>query len=472
MDKKQNDYLGLQSYQGHSKSPDHSDFSVFENEGEFYFAMHGSDGQVVLRSEGYSSAGARDNGINSVVKNRAVDGRYSIEESNGQFYVVLKAGNNQEIARSAAYSSKAAAEAFTAGSSSASGAGASQANAGGAVASGLAAGIAGFQAKTYPGKTRIVTGDEAATLLSSGGKILNETRTEKGTTRNMGERKLVKENRKDLGEKSRKVISETRNVISENRNQISENKVVTKKAGALALAALAAPAMFKLNKKSEYKAKALPTAAAFVPSPVDEPNDFKFWPLLLLFLLPLFFIWGCPPPAAVAAPTGIVVAAPIAPAPIAVAPVCDCDAHDHHVFNLPRKGSKTKKLERLGTWPEFGNSHKYDAPGFFNKLKREYANNAGHKKFLDEIFNEMGFDGFKDASASDFSEVTLKSGTVGNMGGGPIHHTEYSILVPKDKKDLEAFKITAKNGCHLHFMKTCGNHFFTRPCPADEENPS
>jgi len=469
MDKQQNDYLGLNSYEGHNKSADHSDFSVFEHEGEFYFAMLDSNGQVVLRSEGYSSASGRDNGINSVVKNRAVDGRYSIEESNGKFYVVLKAGNNQEIARSAAYGSMAAAEAFTSGSGGAStSSGAS--NLGAAAATGLATGIAGFQAKSYAGKTRIVTGDEATALLSSGGKILNETRTEKGTTRNMGERKLVKENRKDLGEKSRKVISETRNVISENRNQISENKVVTKKAGALAMAALAAPAMFKLNKKSEYKAKPLPTAAAFVPSPVDDPNDFGWWPLLLLGLLPFLFIWGCPPPAAVAAPIGVVAAAPVAP--VVVAPVCDCDAHDHHVFNLPREGSKTKTLKRLGSWPEFGNSHAFDAPGFFNKLKREYAQNAGHKKFLDEIFNEMGFDGFKDASASDFSEVTLKSGTVGNMGGGPIHKTEYSILVPTDKKDLEAFKITAKNGCHLHFMKTCGNHFFTRPCPADEKNPS
>lgn len=461
MDKRQDDYLGLKSYEGHSKSADNADFSVFEHEGEFYFAMHDANGNVVLRSEGYSSENGRDNGINSVIKNRDVDGRYSIEEDNGKFYVVLKAGNHQEIGRSGAYASMGAAEAFLSGGSKDSGAAI-------AGASSLASGIAGFQAKSYPGKTRIVSGDEAAALLSSGGKILNETRTDKGTTRNLGERKLVKENRKDLGEKSRKVISETRNVISENRNQISENKVVTKTAGALALAALAAPAMFKLNKKTEYTAKPLPQASAFVPDPVDEPNDFAWWPLLLLFLLPLLFLWGCPPPV-VAGPVGVAVAAP--PPPIVAAPVCDCDAHDHRVFDLP-DGNPPKTLSKLGTFPEFGNSHNVDAPGFYNKLKNAYANNAGHRQFLDEIFNEMGFDGFKEATASDFKEVTLKSGMIGNIGGGTMHKTYYRRLAPTDKKDLEAFKITAKNGCHLHFMKTCGNHFFTKPCPADEENPS
>ena len=453
-----NNYLGLDSYKGHDRSAENPDFSLFEHEGEFYFAMHDADGQVVLRSEGYTSAKGRDNGIKSVTKNRNVDGRYTIEEIDNKFYVILKAGNNQEIGRSAAYASWAAAEAFTSGTASKSG----------TEARSLATGIAGFQAKSYPGKTRIVTGDEAASLLSSGGKILSETRTEKGTTRSMGERKLVKENRKDLGEKSRKVISETRNVISENRNQISENKVVTKTAGALALAALAAPAMFKLNKKAEYKSKELPKAAAFVPDEVEDPNGFGWWPLLLLFLIPLFLIWGCPPPAAVAAPVGVAVAAPIVPI---AAPVCDCDAHTHYVFNLP-EGDAPKITKKLGKCPEFGNSHAFDAPGFFKKLQNRYKVSKVDKKFLDEIFNEMGFDGFKDASASDFTEVTLKSGVEGNLGGCADHSTYHRKLIPTDKKDLEAFKITAKNGCHLHFMKTCGNHFFTKPCPADEENPS
>lgn len=458
MDKRQDDYLSLKSYEGHQRSEENPDFSTFEKDGEFYFAMHDKNGNVVLRSEGYTSEKGRDNGINSVTKNREVEGRYSIEEFMKKFFVILKAGNHQEIGRSGAYNSMALAQAFIDGDGNASGAGIAAAGS----ASG-ATGIAGFQGKTYAGQTRIVSGAEAEAALKNG-KIINESRTEKGeVSRTKGERKVVKENRRDLGEKSRKVIGETRNVVSETRNQISENKVVSKSGIAVATAALAAPAMFKLAKKAEFTPKPLPERTPFVPGPVDDPNG-AWWPLLLLFLLPLlFFFWPAAPVAA--APVAVAAIAP--PPPPVLAPVCDCDAHDHRVFKLP-KDPPTKIIKRLGTWPEFGNSHALDAPGFFNKLKRRYAENAVDKKFLDEVFNEMGFDGFKEAKASDFSEVTLKSGVIGNLGGGPPHKTYYSKLVPTDKKDLEAFKITAKNGCHLHFMKTCGNHMFTKPCPPDE----
>ena len=449
MGTRQDDYLSLKSYEGHSKSNDNPDFSTFEHEGEFYFAMHDKAGNVVLRSEGYSSEKGRDNGIESVKKNRDVDGRYSIEEFMKKFFVILKAGNHQEIGRSGAYDTRAAAEAFISGKPTASG-------------GGKAAAAAGFVAgPAVTGKTRILEGAEAKAALANG-KIINEIRTDKGTNRVMGERKLVKENRKDLGEKSRKVINETRNVVSETRNQISEDRVVTKKGLAIAAAALAGPAMFKLNKRAEYTPKPMPARAEFVPTPIDDPNG-AWWPLLLLFLP--FLLLLIPPPV-VATPAAILAVAP--PPPVVAAPVCDCDAHDHYVFNLP-KAPPTKMIKKLGTWPEFGNSHALDAPGFFNKLKTQYNTNAVDKKFLDDVFNEMGFDGFKEARASDFKEVTMKYGTVGNLGGGPPHKTYYSKLIPTDKKDLEAFKITAKNGCHLHFMKTCGNHFFTKPCPPEAE---
>ena len=453
MDKRQDDYLSLKSYEGHDKLSDHPDFSTFEKDGEHYFAMHDKAGNVVLRSEGYSSEKGRDNGIQSVIKNREVEGRYSIEEFMKKFFVILKAGNHQEIGRSGAYDSMAAAEAFISGKPAAGG----QKVAAAAMATGA----------VTTGKTRILEGAEAKAALANG-KIINEIRTDKGTNRVMGERKLVKENRKDLGEKSRKVINETRNVISETRNQIKEDRVVSKKGIAIAAAALAGPAMFKLTKRAEYTPKPLPAAAAFVPDPVVAPK-IAWWPLLLLLLPLLLFLW--PPPVA-AVPVGIAAIAP-PPPPVVLAPVCDCaslyrDSDKYDVFKLPKE-PPTKMIKRLGTWPEFGNSHALDSKGFFNKLKNRYATNAVDKEFLDEVFTNMGFDGFKEANASDFSEVTLQHGTVGNLGGGPPHRTYYSKLVPTDKKDLEAFRITAKNGCHLHFMKTCGNHMFTKPCPADAE---
>jgi len=48
------------------------------------------------------------------------------------------------------------------------------------------------------------------------------------------------------------------------------------------------------------------------------------------------------------------------------------------------------------------------------------------------------------------------------MGFNAKHRTVYAKLNTTGR-DLEAFKISAKNGCDIHFMKTCGNHFFFCP---------
>jgi outer membrane protein OmpA-like peptidoglycan-associated protein/uncharacterized protein YegP (UPF0339 family) len=68
--------------------------------GQFYFAWFNADGQVILRSEGYASASARDNGIASVKVYRENKNRFSHIESCGTHFLILKAGNNQEIGRS------------------------------------------------------------------------------------------------------------------------------------------------------------------------------------------------------------------------------------------------------------------------------------------------------------------------------------------------------------------------------------
>ncbi len=105
------DYLKTEDYQGHERVDSDSDFSTFEKDGEYYFAMLDGEGNVLLRSEGYSSAKSRDNGISSVTKNREVEKRYSVKELAGKFFVILKAGNHQEIGRSGAYDDMDAANA-------------------------------------------------------------------------------------------------------------------------------------------------------------------------------------------------------------------------------------------------------------------------------------------------------------------------------------------------------------------------
>ena len=129
------------------------------------------------------------------------------------------------------------------------------------------------------------------------------------------------------------------------------------------------------------------------------------------------------------------------------------------VFDLP--ANKTPKvLTRLGTNPEFGNSHGLTATEFYNKLEAAYRDNAVDRRFLDEIFQNMGYAGFSEASADLFTETQVNYGQVGNMGYGKNHGTVYARLNAASERDLQAFRIQAANGCTLHFMKTCGNHFF------------
>ncbi|HHB79249.1 MAG TPA: DUF1508 domain-containing protein, partial [Saprospiraceae bacterium] len=75
---------------------------------EYFFAFNSPDGKTYLRSEGYTTEKARDNGIESVKKNAPIEARWTTGTAmNDKYhYYALKAGNHQEIARSCYYSSK------------------------------------------------------------------------------------------------------------------------------------------------------------------------------------------------------------------------------------------------------------------------------------------------------------------------------------------------------------------------------
>jgi uncharacterized protein YegP (UPF0339 family)/outer membrane protein OmpA-like peptidoglycan-associated protein len=101
------DYLPCKSYAGESG------FHTFTNEenGEHYFAYNrSSDNKTMLRSEGYTQTAARDNGIQSVIKNSPLEERWATGTAlNDKYhYYYLKAGNNREIARSCYYDDQAA----------------------------------------------------------------------------------------------------------------------------------------------------------------------------------------------------------------------------------------------------------------------------------------------------------------------------------------------------------------------------
>ncbi len=418
--KRQDDYLALSEYSGHSPSEKHADFLIFSKDGEHYFGMLDKNGDVGLRSEGYSKEASRDNGIESVIKNRVIEERYNITEARNHFFVSLKAGNNQEIAKSGVFKSKAEAEAYVAfllGKSKSFGRVAAK-SASGAAAAGAAAGAA------------------------VSGRIISVKRNQIGETRN-----VISETRNQIGE-TRNLIGENRRQIGETRNLINTNEKVTKYAAAGAAAAsLGAMSFAGMSQISTGGPKKVEKVAAAKVG--------GWWPLLL-FLLPLLLFIGCPPvvvPPAAIAWKAIPIVAPVTK--------CDCEALTHPIFKIPNE-APPKSTFVLGRAPEYGNSHGLTTVQFYNKLKKAYDGSADERRFLDGIFKQMGYDnGFKDATPELFTEVTIPQGINANLGTKVTHKTVYRKMETKGK-DREAFRIKALNYCDFHFMKTCGNHMYYR----------
>lgn len=77
------------------------------NNGQYYFNLKASNGEVLITSEGYTSKAGCMNGVDSV-KINAVRGDQFIEKtsSNGKYYFNLKSQNGQIIATSQMYSNK------------------------------------------------------------------------------------------------------------------------------------------------------------------------------------------------------------------------------------------------------------------------------------------------------------------------------------------------------------------------------
>lgn len=77
--------------------------------GEFQFNLKAGNGQTILASEGYTTKAACDNGIESVRKNSQDASRFDRKESsNGKQYFSLKASNGQIIGSSEMYESASA----------------------------------------------------------------------------------------------------------------------------------------------------------------------------------------------------------------------------------------------------------------------------------------------------------------------------------------------------------------------------
>jgi uncharacterized protein YegP (UPF0339 family) len=87
-------------------------FDVFVGaDGDYYFRFVASNGETLLRSEGYTTRQGADNGIDAVVAS-APDTRNVevLQAADGQWYFTVKAANAEIVAMSEMYPSKFNAE--------------------------------------------------------------------------------------------------------------------------------------------------------------------------------------------------------------------------------------------------------------------------------------------------------------------------------------------------------------------------
>ena len=77
--------------------------------GQYHFVLKAANGQVILQSETYVAKDSATTGIQSVRANCGNDRNYQRQDSaNGKYYFNLKAANSQVIGTSQVYSSAAA----------------------------------------------------------------------------------------------------------------------------------------------------------------------------------------------------------------------------------------------------------------------------------------------------------------------------------------------------------------------------
>ncbi|UQB70309.1 YegP family protein [Epilithonimonas zeae] len=76
-------------------------------DGEYQFNLKAGNGEIILTSEGYNTKAGCKNGIESVKINSQIDSRFERRTStNYKDYFVLKDGNGEIIGKSQLYSTK------------------------------------------------------------------------------------------------------------------------------------------------------------------------------------------------------------------------------------------------------------------------------------------------------------------------------------------------------------------------------
>ncbi len=465
---KENDYLNCSAYQGHAVSDTVRNYAYFRHEnGLYYFVIYNSDGSVRLRSEGFTNTDARDNELSAALRNLENKERYVTLERGGYRIHILKDENGREVGRSCP--EKIVVDVPVVAPVAAAAPVASKDKEDdylpcdeykGHKINDKINNIAFFKHKNGQYYFVVYNQDGSVRLRSEGFRTSQERDVEvSGVLKNINKPEMY-----ETIEKAGYVMRILRDHTGREVGRSCPEKVQ---------AAVVPPVVVPPVTPVEPEpipikpVTAEPEALATIgPEPVvkAEGKGISPWWLLLL-LLPLlwFLLRGCdacnkptvPVPPPPPPPPAVIVDTTPAPPP---APVCNCAGQTDPVFALA-SGIEPKVLQRLGTNPEFGNSHGLSDAEFYDKLNKAYQRSKVDRLFLDRISAAMGYTGWADIKPEYFTSVEIPYGTIGNIGYSKAHKTLYAQL-NTGQRDLLAFRLKANNGCDLHFMKTCGNHFF------------
>ncbi|WP_427451803.1 DUF1508 domain-containing protein [Litorimonas sp. WD9-15] len=464
------DYKPLAFYQRQTEGREHGIETFTGDDGKHYFAYFEND-KIALISEGYPTKAARDTGVASVEKNIGIEKRYEYRGplKNGKYDYRLKAGNHKEIARSVWYGSAAAAAA------------------GAAYLMGTRKRAAAVPV-VAPKPSAPIAKVAAAPLAAAAVAASAAARPEPVAA--------------PVAAKPEPVAVAA----------AAEPAAAAYDGGGgiwgwlkwLLLALIALLAMFFLFKNcvgGETTAKVAPVAtesgAAAVTPMVSCWNGTEAATLS-----------ACP--AKITCWNGDEVTAqsacPVEPAPAAVEPepaptfTCWDDSEVEDLANCPpvpevefavvetpsatptRNNSVTSSagflsgagatagiflagdtpvtVRRLGTFPEFGDSRGLSGSAFYDKLNARYATNNFDRNYLDYLAKELGYTGWSEVTAADFTETSIANGTSGVLGFGEYHGYQYVTYDMEDLSHLEAFQFASRNGKQVYFMKRCGNYFF------------
>ena len=458
------DYRPLAFYQRQTKGLDRGIEAFTGDDGKHYFAYF-ENGKIAMISEGYPTTTARDTGIASVEKNIGLEPRYNYRGplKNGKYEYRLKAGNHKEIARSVWYGSAAAA---TTGAAYLIGTRKRVAK----LAPKTAAPIAAVAAA--PLAAAALVGQKAAAstppVEAPAKPVVREPVTKSEITPPVetalpsydGEGGGIWRWLKWLllllaalfalffllkacsGEKKTPVAAVTTVSCWDGSEAASQSACPTKVTcwnGEFATSRSACPVEPAPEPKIVEPAKPTPTFSCWDNSVVTD-------------------LANCPvKPAPTPEPVPERVPAPA----VTPAPSRTTYSRDRGITaGIFAAGATPVLVKRLGTNPEFGDSRALSANGFYDKLNNRYFTNSFDRKYLDYLAKELGYGGWSEVTAADFSEAVLSNGTKGVLGYGSFHGYQYAQFGLVDANQLEAFQIASRNGRTVYFMKACGNYFY------------